>query len=171
VRRRERAGEGERRIRRGGVPRGRARARDRDRRRETFLQGLFDPAKRTALSAGLKPQRKDYDAVFTADVAERVATKYEALWGSAPVFAPNEGQTELLVRKATTEELQAWTGDANEFPGGYKKAAPKLKPGLVFHAFKFVKPGETTGMAYDGLVLVDGRWRIFPKPWRVLEEK
>ena len=29
-----------------------------------------------------------------------------------------------------------------------------------------VKPGETLGMAFDGLAFVNGHWRIFPKPWR-----
>ena len=139
---------------------------------KTFLQGFLDPAKRPGLAAGLKPERKDYDAVFAPDVAGMAATRYQSAWaGGDPGIGPKEGQTEVLVWKATTEELQAGTGDAGEFPGGYKAAAPKLKPGLVFYRFKFVKPGETTGMAYDGLVRLDGRWRMFPKPWRALEEK
>ena len=35
--------------------------------------------------------------------------------------------------------------------------------------FKFVKQGETTGMAFDGLIYVNDRWVIMPKPWRVLK--
>lgn len=138
----------------------------------TFLQGFLDPAKRAALATALKPERADYDAVFTPDVAEKVAAAYVSAWsGGDPGIGPKAGQTEVLVWKATTEELRAATGDAAEFPGGYKTAAAKLQPGVVFHRFKFVKPGETTGMAYDGLVFVHGHWRMFPKPWRALEAK
>ena len=43
-----------------------------------------------------------------------------------------------------------------------------MKSGLTVYAFKFVKPGETLGMAFDGLVWVNGHFAIFPKPWRFL---
>ena len=33
--------------------------------------------------------------------------------------------------------------------------------------FKFVKPGQTFGMAFDGLVYINGKWCIFPKPYRI----
>jgi len=46
--------------------------------------------------------------------------------------------------------------------------AAHLKPGLRIYAFKFVEPGQSLGMAYDGLVRVNGQWRIMPKPWRAL---
>ena len=45
--------------------------------------------------------------------------------------------------------------------------AAQIKPGLKVYRFKFVEPGEDLGMAFDGLVNVNGHWRIFPKPWRV----
>ena len=43
-----------------------------------------------------------------------------------------------------------------EFPGGYKAVLPHLKPGNAIVRFKFVKPGETHGMAFDGLIHVNG---------------
>jgi hypothetical protein len=46
-----------------------------------------------------------------------------------------------------------------------KRVAEHLKPGLTLYRFKFVKPGETVGMAYDGLVHVNGHWVMLPKPW------
>jgi hypothetical protein len=138
---------------------------------KTFLQGFLDPAKRPAQAAGLKPDRADYEAVFGKDLAAKVEAAYQSAWaGGDPGIGPKEGQTEVLVWKATTEELRAGTGDAKEFPGGWKTAAEKLSPGLTFHRFKFVKPGEATGMAYDGLIFLNGRWRMFPKPWRALEK-
>ena len=33
----------------------------------------------------------------------------------------------------------------------------------------FVEPGESLGLAFDGLIFVNGRWVLMPKPWRVLE--
>jgi len=32
-----------------------------------------------------------------------------------------------------------------------------------------VKQGETIGLAFDGLVYVNGHWVIMPKPWRALK--
>lgn len=31
-----------------------------------------------------------------------------------------------------------------------------------------LEPGQTLGMAFDGLVHVNGHWRLFPKPWKAL---
>jgi hypothetical protein len=39
---------------------------------------------------------------------------------------------------------------------------------LKIYRFKFVEPGKDLGMAFDGLIYVNGHWRIFPKPWRAL---
>lgn len=46
--------------------------------------------------------------------------------------------------------------------------APFLNKGLVFYRFKFVEPGKELGISFDGLVFVNGRFVIFPKPWRML---
>ena len=34
-----------------------------------------------------------------------------------------------------------------------------------------VLPGESLGMAFDGLVHVNGHWAWFPKPWRALGDE
>ena len=122
------------------------------------------------LSAALTPNPDDYSAAFIGDGADKAAAGYQQAWEKGQiVLKAGAGQTELLLWKATTEELNAWTGDAKDyFPGGYREIATHLKPGVTWYRFKFVEPGETLGMAYDGLVCVNGRWTIFPKPWRVL---
>jgi hypothetical protein len=84
------------------------------------------------------------------------------------VVAPKAGQTEVKVFSATSDEMKAWSGNAAEFAGGWKDVATKLKPGLKIYRFKFVEPGKDLGMAFDGLMYVNGNWRIFPKPWRAL---
>ena len=44
------------------------------------------------------------------------------------------------------------------------------KPGLTVYRWKYTKPGEPLGMAYDGLIYVNGHWAWFPKPWRIKGE-
>jgi cytochrome c556 len=130
---------------------------------------LAPTADRATLTKELRPTSEDYAKVFTADFAQKLEAAQKPLWDSAPVIGPKEGQTELTVAKATTEDFQKGTAAAKEFPGGYAKIGDKLQPGVTLFRFKFVKPGETLGMAFDGLAFVNGHWRIFPKPWRAAE--
>ena len=37
-----------------------------------------------------------------------------------------------------------------------------------FSRFKFVTKGQTAGLAFDGLIYVNNRWVLMPKPWRAL---
>lgn len=129
---------------------------------------------RHALSLALKPSLADYKAIFlNVDDAKRAEDGYQRLWSQVvsrrlPDFGPRvPAQSELLLWSATTAELRAYTGNAVQFAGGWRKVALRLRPGLTFYRFKFVKPGETLGRAFGGLVRVNGRWVIIPKPWRV----
>ncbi len=124
---------------------------------------------RAALTKELRPTSDDYAKVFTADFARKLEASQKPLWDSAPVIGPKDGQTEVTVAKATTEDFQKGTAAAKEFPGGYAKIGDKLQAGVTLFRFKFVKAGETIGMAFDGLAFVNGHWRIFPKPWRAAE--
>jgi hypothetical protein len=134
---------------------------------EQFLKPGADHA---ALTKPLQPTAEDYKTVFKDDAAGKLEAHYQKMWADPNAsIKPNEGQTQLLLYSATTEEIAAGQGDAPNFPGGYKKAVEAMKPGVRFYRFKFVKPGETLGMAFDGLVFVNGKWRFFPKPWRGLE--
>jgi uncharacterized caspase-like protein len=129
-------------------------------------------ADRVALSNALRPTRADYDAVFMSELAATADSVYGQAWDSGQmVVAPKEGQTQVLIFSATSEELKSWTGGSAEFPGGWKNVGAQLKPGVRFYRFKFVVPGESLGMAYDGLTFVNGHWRIFPKPWRLLSRE
>ncbi|HRC55726.1 MAG TPA: hypothetical protein PKU97_07375 [Kofleriaceae bacterium] len=123
-----------------------------------------------AMTLALRPTSADYKAVFTDDVAGKLEEAYAKLWSDPnAVIGADPANTELALWKATSEELQQWTGEASaNFPGGYKRVAAKLKPGLVVYRWKYVKPGETAGMAYDGLIHVNGRWSWYPKPWRMM---
>lgn len=136
----------------------------------SLLKEFVKPgADHAALSKQLRPTAADYTAVFDADSSAKVAAVYDPAWeGGQMVVAPKPGQTEVKVFSATSDEMKSWSGNAAEFAGGWKEVAPKLKPGLKIYRFKFVEPGKDLGMAFDGLIYVNGNWRIFPKPWRAL---
>lgn len=136
----------------------------------SLLKEFLKPgADHAALSKQLRPTAADYAAVFDADSSAKVAGVYDPAWdGGQMVVAPKAGQTEVKVFSATSDEMKTWTGNAAEFPGGWKDVAAKLKPGLKIYRFKFVEPGKDLGMAFDGLIHVNGNWRMFPKPWRAL---
>jgi hypothetical protein len=138
---------------------------------KALLSEFLKPdADRLKLSLALKPTSKDYRAVFaTEENAKKAEEAYSKLWemvNKRPI-GPNPGQTEILLWSATTDQLKAGAGNAGHFPGGYKRAAQFLKPGVTVYRWKFVKPGERLGMAFDGLYNIDGRWVLMPKPWRV----
>ena len=123
-----------------------------------------------AMALALKPSTADYRAVFVDEVAAKAESNYEKLWSDPKAaITASPANTELKLSKATTDELQKWTSNAEaEFPGAYKRVADRFKLGLTVYRWKYVKPGEQLGMAYDGLVHVNGHWAWFPKPWRFL---
>lgn len=136
-----------------------------------LLKEFLKPgADHAALSKQLRPTAADYAAVFEPDLSAKLAAIYDPAWDSGQlVVAPKAGQSDVKVFSTTSDEMKSWTRTAAEFPGGWKRAAPKLKPGLKIYRFKFVEPLKDLGMAFDGLIYVNGNWRIFPKPWRAME--
>jgi hypothetical protein len=105
----------------------------------------------------LKPTSAQIKAIAaTPEDAALLSDYTEKLFASLPAegLTAKEGQTTELV-----------TGPS-DLPGGYQQQAAHLNPKLAIHGFKYVAPGETIGMAYDGLVKVDGTWVMIPKMWR-----
>ncbi|MCX5744262.1 MAG: hypothetical protein NT062_17370 [Proteobacteria bacterium] len=119
-----------------------------------------------ALLAALQPRDEDYDAVFLPDAAARARAGYASLWASPP---PGLGKPDQSEVEAIATHAEALSGDT-ALPNGYKRISQLLKPGVVWLAFKVRAPTASAGMAYDGLVWLDGRWAWFPKPWRVIAE-
>jgi hypothetical protein len=118
----------------------------------------------------LRPQAGDFARVFKADAVNRATEGYNVMWNAPPPSFGKAGQTEVLTWACDTESLANENEFSDAFPGGYRKIAHLLQPGLVWVAFKFVEPGRTTGMSYDGLVRIGERWAWFPKPFRFLAE-
>jgi len=124
------------------------------------------------MTKALEPTSADYKAVFTDDFASKAEKGYEQLWSDPKsVIGADPANTELKLFKATSDDIKAWTPAVEaDFPGGYQKVKDSFKPGLTVYRWKYTKPGETLGMAYDGLIYVNNHWAWFPKPWRIKGE-
>lgn len=132
---------------------------------EAFLAPGADVA---ALYTALRPTEADYAEVFRLDTAADARTHYAGYWQHARPVGPAPGQTEYRVQSVTTEELVAGTGASAQFAGGFRVVAPQLAPGLRIYDIVFHKPGQSLGIHLDGLVYVNGAWRVVPAPWSVL---
>ncbi len=115
--------------------------------------------------AAFAPRAEDYARVFTAAIASAMELHFSMLWARNPEVTAQVEQTELQLWSARGDQLR---GDVTGFPGGYKALAEHLVPDRTWSAWKYVRPGTTLGMAYDGLVWLDDRFVWFPKPWRAL---
>jgi hypothetical protein len=137
---------------------------------KALLIKFLDPAAdRAALTRQLKATDVDIRAVYAEPLASKLIAGYAQMHQAGAAIGPKPGQTELLYVYATTGQLKTGAPVAGEFPGGYAQVKQYILKDVPIVRFKFVSPGETTGMAYDGLVHVNGRWVFMPKPWRGLE--
>jgi hypothetical protein len=127
-------------------------------------------AREIQMIAVLKPHDDDYAQIFLGDTADVARRAYQGLWEAPPKGFAKPTQTQVLASAATAESLRTENPYSAEFPGGYRKIADKLNSERIWVRFKFVEPGTSTGMAYDGLVWLDGRWAWFPKPWKYLTQ-
>ncbi|PHQ94097.1 MAG: hypothetical protein COB39_14135 [Marinosulfonomonas sp.] len=100
----------------------------------------------------------------TRSLLERVSGDAKASTDAAG----SKAQARALLIYTTTGQLQNGDAVLREFPGGYKNVLQYFKTDVPVVRFKFVKNGETSGMAFDGLDYVNDPWVIMPKPWRAL---
>lgn len=133
-----------------------------------LLARYLVPTPADELADELRPDPDDYAAVFAPAVALRARGGYQSFWLQSPRPAPRSGQTEIRVFAAPASMLTDDNELSRRFPGGYRRIAHLLDPHRIWLAWKFLAPGASMGMAYDGLVWLDGRFAWFPKPWRVI---
>ncbi len=137
---------------------------------EEFLSTIVR-AKPEDLVRALRPRHEDYARVFVPSAVDKAQLGFGALWNSPPKSLGKSHQTEVHVAGVANAAALIDENDLSKgFPGGYQKIAHLLQPDVVWVSFKLVAPGESAGMAHDGLVKLDERWAWFPKPWRVLGE-
>jgi hypothetical protein len=140
---------------------------------EQIVQKFLAPdADLATLTLALKPTEAACQKLLEGEMASRAFQVYSQLFADPKmVLAPRPGQTEILLRKISTDEFRSGSEKATAFPGGYRRIAASLNPGFTIYQLSFVKPGETSGMRFDGLVKIDGSWYAFPKVWGLLDEQ
>ncbi|MGB0861463.1 MAG: hypothetical protein ACPG19_04595 [Saprospiraceae bacterium] len=127
---------------------------------------------RQTLSKALQPKRADIEAIFidTAiqneilDYTERLFKKEKFNIKCFPDY------NQVLIWTASVEDFETGTGDAIEFPSSFFKIIPFLKKKTVVHRFKLVQEGYPAGASYEGLFYINGRWVLFPKVWKILDD-
>jgi hypothetical protein len=123
-----------------------------------------------SVTATLRPRPEDYALAFLPEAAETARQAYETLWADPPRVTHVAPGSQLQCHVAPAGMLADDNALSWKFPGGYRAISPLLNPHRVWVAWKFIDPGKTAGMAYDGLVWLDNRWAWFPKPYRVLAQ-
>lgn len=116
----------------------------------------------------LRPRPEDYARVFQAPYVEAARRVYDALFLALRPLERGPHQTVLRLSMATASELREFGPDTCEFPGGYADILDLLLPESLWVHWKYVAPGSSSGMSYDGLTRLDDRWVWFPKPYRFL---
>jgi hypothetical protein len=110
-----------------------------------------------AMLMTLKPTAGQIAQIAASDDDAKALSVYaEQLFAGLPATGIDgkPGQTAIVVTSGES------------LPGGYVQQAAHFKKGLAIYGFKYVAPGETSGMAFDGLVKVGETWVMIPKAWR-----
>jgi hypothetical protein len=138
---------------------------------EALVRKFLAPdADRRALTEALRPTEQDIRAVYGEPLASRLVATYAEMFKPGIEIGPKSGQDDIVYLLTTTAKLKEESLENSGFPGGYAKVVPLMIADVPIARFKFVKKGETLGMAFDGLIHVNGRWVLMPKPWRALGE-
>ena len=119
----------------------------------------------------LRPRDDDYSSVFDGAIVSPVRSAYEPLWRTTPKLErPVPGALTVRVDAAPAGMLREDNELSRRFPGGYRALAPHLRPEPIWFVWQYLRPGESAGMRYDGLVRLPDRWVWFPKPYRIVRE-
>ncbi len=136
--------------------------------RQLLAKFMKPGADTAALTYSLKPLPDEVRMVYREPLASKMIAMYDRLFTPKVKIGPHAGQTKLLTFYSTTAKLASGDPMRDKFPGGYKDVYQYMKPDFPIVRFKFVKPGETLGMASDGFIFVNNHWVFMPKPWTAL---
>ena len=120
------------------------------------------------LREGLRPRTDDVERVFVGEAVPRAREAFNALWRVKPRIERQFAQTAMMVHVCPAGLLLERNELSAPFPEGYRSIAKWLQPQCVWVAWKYVKPGQTSGTAYDGLVWCGDHWAWMPRPYRAL---
>jgi tetratricopeptide (TPR) repeat protein len=128
----------------------------------TFLG--IDEATAKQRSAALAPTLEVCQAVFDDEFAKLAAATYAKAWQSGSVVIGSSTNANVLVDATTSGEI---ISGHHEFAGDWDKVARHLRPGNELFMVRFVKPGETQGVFFEGFFKFKDQWYLLPKPWRL----
>lgn len=140
-----------------------------------------DVKKAASLTRLLLPDESRIRKALKDDISPDIVSRIVAFYKSrmpkaeeqmAKVFYAKPENTEVHVYGATSEEIARYEGGSvafNHFPGGSKRIAGFLRPGLTFYQVERVKPGEQAGMVYHLFFWDGARWAMLGPVWRMLE--
>ncbi|MFJ7217115.1 hypothetical protein [Amycolatopsis sp. NPDC098790] len=136
------------------------------------LQVQLEPILRTIAAdrtaTALRPREADYAKVFAGETAKIARERYDRMWEAGIGFRWPAGSPRLRVHLAPAGALTDDNAMSRPFPGGYRSVADRLVPTRVWAAWRYLSPGQSAGLSYDGLAWCDDHWAFFPKPYRVL---
>jgi hypothetical protein len=119
----------------------------------------------------LAPHVADFERVFVGKWAAHARAGYAA-WRREEVLAPDPTAEQVDVRISGVIPafmLATDNGASRQHPGGLRAVAPMLQPDLHWVSWKYARPGTNSGIAFDGLVRVEGeRFAWFPRVWIAL---
>ncbi|MEZ4235553.1 MAG: hypothetical protein R3F59_05195 [Myxococcota bacterium] len=115
--------------------------------------------------AAVLPEPDDAPLVFAPAVAPGAADAYARWWAEQGhrVRPVGTGGERPEVHALPAGMLRRPGPHLRPFPQGLAGVAGALRPEVVWVAWRW-----PSGSTYDGLVHVGGRWRWYPKPYRVL---
>lgn len=135
-----------------------------------MLLDFYKPgADHRALTQALKPSEEDIRAVYDEPLATTLVGMYKSLFTPNIAFKPKPEHNDIYLYLTTTRQLVEDPAVQREFAGGYKKVLQYFRSDVPIARFKFITKGEKLGLSFNGLMYVNGRWVIMPKPYRALE--
>jgi hypothetical protein len=134
-----------------------------------LLSRFYAPdADHRALTQALIPTQEEIAMVYAQPLAFALFASYQAVFTPDVVFRPKENHNDFSIYYTTTADLVNDPEVQYEFPGGYADVLSYFKLNVPIVTFKFIKSGERRGWSFDGLIYVNDRWVLMPKPWRAL---
>ncbi len=106
-----------------------------------------------------KPTR---DALIAIAASEEDSKKLQTYCDSVYKEIEHGG----VAAKPNQSEVIVFGPQLEELPGGYTSTREHFKANVNFYGFKYVAPGETKGMSFDGAFAIDGKWFFLPKAHR-----
>ncbi|EAY29791.1 hypothetical protein [Microscilla marina] len=128
----------------------------------------INKAKNNALVIRLKATLADCQAIMkTKADAQKLYEYSESLhkkYANEKMIKAKDGQTDVLVSVLILGNESK--SEKDRFARGYIQILDKFTRGIRIYTFRYVRPGSSSGMRYDGLTYVNNKWVFIPKMWR-----